>query len=259
MRTFIAILAGGKTDAKIKEVTGIEDKALLRYRGKSLLDIVHEACQEVRKKFRWSHVEVEVYGGKSIGDHLLRIKAEQDGTRFCQTPSDTKLFDVVEQVLADKKDEDLVIFLGSDLPFIKGESLARLIFRVAQKSGIHYPIILEDYIPLRYRRLQTFRKTRTGRFTGGNVIPGKVKDFRKGLTFARNLLANRKNPLKMASQFGFGMLVSVLFGLWSPERISEEVLAKSGVLVEPFYATDYGMSVDIDSYKDFDAIIKRHE
>lgn len=253
MRTIVAILAGGKTDRETRKITGIEDKALLRYGNKSLFSIAYQACLDAKRIYLWNHLDVEVYGSKKIENCIKRTCTD---VVFFKTTDDHKLFDVVEKVLDGKQDEDFIIFMSSDLPFIGGKNLSRLLFQVAQKDGIMYPIIEENYIPSVYRELQTFRKTNKGYFTGGNVISGKVKYFRKGLQFTRKLLENRKNPLKMASQFGFTMLISVFLGIWSPERISKEVLNRTGVLIVPLYSRDYGLSVDIDSFEDFKAILE---
>ncbi len=256
-KIFLAILAGGKTDAETLHNTGQALKALLPYQNKPLIEIAIDAALKTKSNFIGLNLEIEVYGDNEVLRNSLRLGLDE-GVKIIDTADKNTLFDVFERVIDDKPDDALIVFVASDLPFLSEESLSSIIRETRYKNGIYYPVISEEYVPCYLRSLKTFRKLSGVCYTGGNVVAGRARCLKSAAQYTRGLIASRKNPLKMAYLFGPMILFGFAVGLWRPSQIAEKISKKTGIKIRPFCTDDWRMAVDIDSWSDYQALSAPH-
>lgn len=253
-KIFLVILTGGKTDSETFAITGINLKSLLSYTGRLLGDIALDAAIQTRKYFIKSKVQIEMFGQENLLEKHFGDRLKSAGGKIVAMPENTKLFDVFEKAISDKNDDDRIIFIASDLPFLSSETLNELIKESWEKEGIYYPTIDENVVPVHLRPMKTFKSLNRVKYTGGSVIAGKAGDFKKASIYARKLIAYKKNPIKMAQVFGLTTMLALISGSWGPSKLAKKITQKTGITLIPFLTDDWRLAIDVDSWSDLQII-----
>lgn len=251
-KIFLIILAGGKTDEETLRHTGASIKSLLVYKARTLGDIALDAALQTQKYFVVQNPKIEMYGNETLlNKHFYgRIQDAVGSAKIISMPDKAELFDVFEKAIRDKDDNDRIVFIASDLPFLASDSIINLVKESQDQAGIYYPTINEENVPICLRKMKTFKKLNGVRYTGGNVITGKTIDFKMALKYAKKLIAHRKNPLKMVQIFGLKASFGLLSGIWGPKKLAAQITIKTGITLRPYIADDWRLAIDVDGWED---------
>lgn len=248
-KLWLIILAGGKTDQETFRQKGISIKSLLSYKGRLLGDIALDAALQTQKYFANQNSEIEMYGNKYLLSKHFEGRLKDANGIIIGTPDNANLSEVFEKAIKEKDDNDRIIFIASDLPFLDGDSINKLIEESAG-NGIYYPVINEEDVPICFRKMKTFKKLNNIRYAGGNVIVGRARDFKKASPYAKKLIAHKKNPIKMAQVLGLQVLFGLLSGVWGPKQLAQKITSKTGIGLHPFLTYDWRLAIDVDGWKD---------
>ena len=194
------ILAGGRCPDDLRKSTGCELRAELPFRGVPSARLVADVIKTVSPEGKTVVVGYQVDGchsapaGKSFIDSLRNGLMQVDSEAF--------------------------LLAAADLPFLKPDSVRHFVGSADPKMLINYPIIplelCEEAFPGMKR---TAIRLREGRFTGGNIGVANTALMRSILPILDEAYANRKKPLRLAAQVGFGTLARLAIGQVFPAAL----------------------------------------
>ncbi|HEX2793756.1 MAG TPA: nucleotidyltransferase family protein [Croceicoccus sp.] len=91
-----------------------------------------------------------------------------------------------------------------------------------------------------------------GQWSGCNLFLLKTAAAGQGIALWSSIEANRKRPLKMASQLGWGTLTRFVLGRLGMERMVARIAAQAGIVAQVVRARDGRAAVDVDKASDLD-------
>ncbi|GEM49744.1 NTP transferase domain-containing protein [Deinococcus cellulosilyticus] len=145
-----------------------------------------------------------------------------------------------------------VLVVTADIPMMTATEL-REVLDSAPDSGLVYPIVRKEDCEKAYPGVKrTYAKLKDGVFTGGNIFILKPEIISTFLPRLKEMLANRKNPLKLAGLIGFGTLVRLLTGQLSLKRLEQKVGSILGVSVSAMPTRYASIGTDVDKDADLD-------
>ncbi len=239
------VLAGGKASPEFAAAAGVEKRCLLRVRGKTLLEIVVDALRSSERVGR-----ILVVGDLAVPEGLEKVA---EGDTFV-----ANLFRGLEWC----RDEPYALVATSDMPFIRGETVSRLVERgEALQADFVYPIVPVDLCLQAYPTMhRTSLPLREGRFTGGNAVLLRPNVFLEQRSYIEQAYAQRKRPLRLAMMLGPGIALAVAVSLMTRrglvrlptlERAATKLLhAKARALI----MSDPDIAADIDRPGDLEAL-----
>lgn len=145
-----------------------------------------------------------------------------------------------------------VLVITADIPMLTPEQVRELL-QEAPEAALLYPIVSQQACEAAYPGVQrTVAKLREGTFTGGNIFlcdPQLVRQFMPRL---RDVLAARKQPLKLAAMIGPSVLVKLLAGNLSITELEQRVSRILGVSARAFITPHAAIGTDIDKDSDLE-------
>lgn len=199
------ITAGGRIDGDYARVAGTTVKALAAVRGETMLARAISAARDAGAR------AIAVVGGEDVRaaceDSVERVVAE----------SDTGAENVGLALRAWTDDEPL-LYLTSDMPYVGGDALANFVSRCEGRLGL--PLCSHEEFERRFPRAPWFgiwlgreRVVNGGAFFVPPKTAGRVADL------AARLFDTRKHPMRMARIAGPALLVRFLFGALSIDAL----------------------------------------
>jgi molybdopterin-guanine dinucleotide biosynthesis protein A len=235
------VLGGGPADAVARLAPGAPNKCFVEIGGQTLIARVLAALREAPSMGRIVVVAPPaVYGhpGVALADEL-----RADGKRITDSlRSGLKGF---------ARDRDVLI-VASDLPVLTGTATEDFIAGVRERNADVVYGCVEKHVHLaRFPHVpHTWARLRDGTFCGGGIASIKPRAFDLLERFLEQLGAARKRPLRLASLFGWDVLVRFAFGRLSvaqaEARASHILGAPVRALVSPFAET----AVNVDRPSD---------
>ena len=154
-----------------------------------------------------------------------------------------------------------VLVLTCDIPLITPESVEHFLAEAAGKGfDFAVPIISKEDCMAKYPEFKrTYLKIAEGTFTLGNIMMMSKNFVTEKRTTIENAYKARKNPVKLASVLGFGVLCRLIAGAVCPCLLKISVLenmfgkmlgAKVKAVVSPYAE----IGEDIDKQSDLDAV-----
>jgi GTP:adenosylcobinamide-phosphate guanylyltransferase len=211
MKAFI--LAGGKGNIDFEDC---DNKALLPIEGKFMLQYIVDALRG----------STFIDGIAIIGDpDLLRDKIEIDNDKDIILQEDEMMIDNVVKGLNYFLDQEKVLLITSDIPFITPKAIDHFIqASLDSKADFTYPIIKKETQLQTYPDMQrTYVKLKEGSFTGGNMSVIKPDIGDPFFAMGRHMIENRKKPWKMVKILGVGFLVQLLLGTLTIEKLENRI------------------------------------
>ncbi|MDF2564378.1 MAG: cofC [Massilibacillus sp.] len=160
---------------------------------------------------------------------------------------ETILDTVVNGIAAlDSLEKTLIVTV--DVPFITAAAIDDFLMQCqAEEGDFYYPIIEKSVCEVKFPQgKRTYVKLSDGTFTGGNIFLVKPEIIPHCMRIAKQIIANRKKPWRLASLLGWITLLKFVFGYLSvkaaKERVSK-ILAMQGVVIISDYP-EIGMDVD---------------
>ncbi len=227
----VVILAGGKCDPELEQLTGVSYRGDIPYEGHTMAETVLAAVSSVGEP---------ILVGGSPGLHERQVPA-----------GDTFIRSIRNGLEAVKTETFLLATV--DLPCLTAEAVTDFVSRCDTSAGLNYPIIRAEDCEKAFPGMKrTTLKLREGEFTGGNLGLMRTNLMRSALPVLERAYSARKSPLKLAGIIGYGLLGRVIVGSLCPWTLTLGSLEKKvgrflGVPVKAI-ATPYAeIGADIDN------------
>jgi GTP:adenosylcobinamide-phosphate guanylyltransferase len=243
------VLAGGKAQPEMVAATGQTNRALVVVGEKRLLDHVLDALED-------SHciATVCVVGDLPPSERYRQIPDAGDFV--------SNLFAGVEG----SPNSPYLLIATADLPFLTGAKVREFVQAAVQKAEetgatLLYPIVPVSQCYARFPNVKrTAIKLREGEFTGGNLMlvrPAVLTSIKPRIAEG---FAARKQPLRLATMLGFGMVARLLLSqLVSPRLLSLSLLERRvsrllGTEARVLLCNAPEIATDLDRLSDFAAV-----
>lgn len=241
----IVILAGGKADPSLQELTGVTHRADVPFHGLTLLERTVAAVAPLAGR-------TIVVGGSEatvVPEGSIRVEG---GQNFIDS-----LGRALEKVTSNR-----FLLCTVDLPFLTTESLNAFLSACEGEYGLFYPIVSAEACRNAFPTVsRTTLKLREGEFTGGNIALIHTDEMRRGLTTMQKAYDARKSPLKLAQIVGFDTLGRVALGKLVPASLTiATVEAKVGRFlgfpVKAVVTQDAAIGTDVDDAAQYQALLQ---
>jgi molybdopterin-guanine dinucleotide biosynthesis protein A len=231
------VLAGGNADAVAALEPGAPNKAFVRVGGRTLVERTLRALREAESVGRI----VVVAPAVAHGDPPLALADE------CRVDG-AQITDSLRNGLAGLDPDELALVSASDLPVLTAASIDDFIAHARRLDpDIGYGCVERRVHLACYPNVpHTWARLREGTYCGGGFIAIKPRVLPQLERFIERLGAARKNPLRLASIFGWDMLARFAFrrlSIAAAERRASHILgARVRAIVSPYPET--GVNVD---------------
>jgi molybdopterin-guanine dinucleotide biosynthesis protein A len=235
------VLAGGPADAVAALQPGAPNKAFVRIAGVAL---VTRAIAGLRASASIERV-VAVAPPSAHSDPALA------GADAC-VPDGVRISDSLRSGLRDLPDDKLVLVSASDLPVLSGDAVEDFIALARDcDPEIGYGCVERESHMARYPEVpHTWARMREGTFCGSGLMVMRPRAFPLLERFIERLGAARKNPLRLASLFGWDVLlrfaVRRLTIPQAEQRASDILGARARAIISPYPET----AVNVDRPSD---------
>lgn len=231
------VLAGGPPDEVSRVQAGAINKAFVNIAGVPLVTRTLRALRSSQQVGRL----IVVAPAAADGDAALSLADERrdDGEKIRTSLSNG---------LRGLPPDDIVLVSTSDLPVLTTESIDDFIARVRDADAdVAYGCLEKRVHMAKYPTIpHTWAPLRDGTYCGGGFIAIKPRAIGRLEEFLEALGAARKNPLQLASLFGWDVLLRFVFrrlSIASAERRASQLLGASvRAIPSPFAET--GVNVD---------------
>ena len=188
-----AIVLAGGIDDQFALRHGYKNKAFLPINDLPMISYVVDALSKC------SHIQKIVVVGPL--EELTRLSWDEN---VLLLPECGDAIDNVLTATAELPQDSKILVCTSDIPMITVEALNALFEAVeARDADIYYPIIERENCEDRFPGVKrTYAKLKDGSYTGGNVFIFKPATMLHLAPLFKKLVADRKNPVKMALAFG---------------------------------------------------------
>lgn len=231
------VLAGGKIETDV----GVKLKALVEIAGRPMISYVLEALLEQEKVDRVFVIgPIKELAVLSLPD---RVKVVPGGERIMDS--------VMNGVMA-LGHQRKTLLVTVDIPLVTPLAIADFLQRSEKvEADFYYSVIEKENYERRYPDgLRTYVKLRDGIFTGGNVFLLSPPILDKCMDAANRVVAERKNPFKLAALFGWGFLLKFAVGFLSLEDACKKFSKVSGVPGAVIRSPYAELGFDVDRPKD---------
>lgn len=238
------VLAGGK----MKMDVGFQSKALVEIAGKPMLFYVLDALlQQERVDRVFVAGPVDPLTALALPDKVKVV------------PSGERIMDSVKSGVAALGHQRKTILATVDTPLISSLAIADFLQRSEKlQADFYYSVIEKENYERRYPNgLRTYVKLRDGIFTGGNLFLFSPAIVEACMQLANQLVAERKNPFKLAALFGWGFLIKFATGFLSLEDASKRFSKMSGVSGAVIRSPYAELGFDVDRPEDI-AIVESY-
>lgn len=235
------VLAGRANDGAFAGVSEAKNEALIEIGSRTMLDYVLQAVREARMINR-----CVVVGTPEV----QRVLPE--GFEFA--PAGDDVISNVERGTAHLGGDALVLVVTSDVPFITGDIIDRLIAQCAvTEADLYYPAIPRAAAEGKFPGVErTYVKLREGTFTGGNLFLVAPRVVRTRADQVRAFVAARKSPAKMAGLIGPSFVVKLALGRLSAAELETKISAMFGIRGAVVFTDDAEIGVDVDKLSDLE-------
>lgn len=235
------VLAGGPQDAVALLEPGAPNKAFVKIGALTLAGRVIAALRASASVGR-----IVVVAPPSMNGHpdlALVDEWRPDGVRITES---------LRNGLAGFAGDHNVLIVASDLPVLTAQAIDEFVSGVnALRADLVYGCVEKKVHLQRFSDVpHTWARMRDGTFCGGGIVAMKPRALPRLERFIERLGAARKHPFKLASLFGWDMLVRFALGrltIAQAERRAAKILgAPVRALVSPFPET----AVNVDRPSD---------
>lgn len=192
------ILAGGEADPLMQSRFGIQYRAELPIDGIPMHERVYNALSAAQyiKKIR------------IVG----KVKPNPDVESI--PPADSLLDNLIMGIKTSAPDsqDGKVLVSSSDIPFVTPEAIDDFISKCMKfEADLYYSYVLKSDCERKYPGVRrTYVKLAEGTVTGGNVFIMDAAFVEKNESLLREIMASRKNVIKMAGLIGISTLLRLI-------------------------------------------------
>jgi len=238
------ILAGGRTGSINSQQGG---KALIPLKGSPMIQYVINALKSsliINNVLVVGDVELLQ---PIIGDEVEYIIEDQND-----------IMDNVLYALSYFASDEKVLIATCDVPLLKGDMVREFISKGLEiKADLLYPIAERNDCSLRYPDVKrTYASLKDGAYTGGNLFILAPKSVETLVVVGRHMIANRKNPFKMAGFLGIGIIVKLIFKRLAIADIEGYIKRRFGVEARALICKSPELCHDLDRIEDIEVFEK---
>ncbi|MDP2873589.1 MAG: NTP transferase domain-containing protein [Bacillota bacterium] len=237
------VLAGRANEGVFRELSDAPNEALIDIAGRPMLAYVLDALtgsKSVRK--------VVVVGTPDVDAHL------PDGIDLLRAGDDVIANASLGLAAVDQHQPALIV--TSDIPLITPEVIDGFVRQcLTRPAELYYPAIPRGDAEGRFPNVKrTYAKLREGTYTGGNVFMIDPRVASKLASRAREFVAARKSPAKMAGLLGPMFLAKLLLGALSVRELEVKVSRMFGVKGVVVITHSVEIGVDVDKVSDLELV-----
>ncbi len=235
-----AIILAGDTpkDTDLKLLNRVNCKSLIPIGGKPMVEYVVE-CLAAEKRIGKVAVVGPVDQLAFLPDHYQDVVLTQHG--------DSILQNIVAGIeLLGRPEKVLVV--TADIPMLTPQAVADFLNQVNERDAdFYYSAVRREDNDRQYPGVKrTYVRLRNGTFTGGNVFMVRSKYVSAKMELVDNMIALRKEPLKMIKLLGWRFVIKFMLGALTISELEQHIsglLGLRGVAVISPYA-EIGTDVD---------------
>ncbi|HHY92856.1 MAG TPA: NTP transferase domain-containing protein, partial [Firmicutes bacterium] len=154
------------------------------------------------------------------------------------------------------KPQDFVLVATSDIPLLTAAAVEDFLQRTRSTTAdFYYSIVEKSAGEARYPGVKrTYVRLKDGTFTGGNLLLVHPRILERGWGFAEAMVRLRKEPLKMCSVLGWGLVLRLVLGRLSiadVERRFAQIIGATGKAVISPYPE---VGIDVDKPSDYELV-----
>lgn len=239
------ILAGGSIPEDMTNLTKVANKALIKLNNKEVITYVIEAL----KNSQYVNLSNSVLiGNKNDFNFITEVNIiESQETILENVINGINYLNTLSPVL----------IITADVPLVTGAMIDEFI-KDCQKSTAHfyYPIIPENEILKKFPDAKrTYAKIKEGKFTGGNFVLVDPIVFKSNADLFKEVINNRKSPLKLVKQLGIIFLIKLIIGrlsMFDVENRIKKIL--NGLIFKGIIFNYAEVGMDIDKKEDLISI-----
>ncbi|MDP9765819.1 NTP transferase domain-containing protein [Deinococcus enclensis] len=242
------VLGGGDPGDAFAAAHGVSVKPLIPLRGQPMAAHVLHALRGSGRVGRVAYVgpttpEIDALVDARVTDHGSLLANLEAGVQALQALG-----------LAPG---ERVLIATADIPMLQAAHVQDVL-DAAPDAALVYPVVRRETCDAAYPGVKrTYVKVKGGTFTGGNLFlldPALIGQF---LPRLREVLAARKAPLKLASLIGPGVLLRLLTGRLTVQKLEEKVSEILGVPARALITPHAAVGTDVDKDSDL-ALAERH-
>lgn len=237
------VLAGRANQGVFRQVSDASNEALIDVAGKPMLAYVLDALLGAGSIRR-----VVVVGTPDIAPHLPA------GVDLLLAGDD--VIDNASRGLAAVDQKQPALIVTSDIPLISPQVIDEFVARCLEKPAeFYYPAIPRGDAEARFPNVKrTYAKLRDGTFTGGNVFMIDPRVAPRLAARAREFVAARKSPPRLAGLLGPQFLVKLLLGVLSVRELEVKISRMFGVKGRVVITRSVEIGVDVDKISDLELV-----
>ncbi|ACO47243.1 NTP transferase domain-containing protein [Deinococcus deserti] len=235
------VLGGGDPGDPFAARHGVKVKPLIPLRGEPMAAHVLRALRGSGRVARVAYV------GPTTPelDALVDLRVTDHGTLLSNLEAGVEALRV-----AGLKPGERVLVVTADIPMLRAQQLCDVLDS-APDAALVYPVVTRKACEAAYPGVKrTYVRVRDGTFTGGNLFlldPALISQF---LPRLREVLDARKTPWKLARLIGPGVLVSLLTGRLSVDKLEQKVSQVLGVPARALITPHAAVGTDVDKEED---------
>jgi len=235
-RVNAVVLAGGGDADALARAAGVASKSLVPLAGAPMGAYVASALRSS------GVVERIVY----VGPADARIAAMVDHV----VPSGARMVDSLAlgfgAAFAGAEAAQRILLVTGDVPWWRAEGVRDFVAD-APAAALVYPVVrAETALAAFPQQRRTFVRLRDGRFTGGNAALLTPEAAIALLPVIDQVFRARKAPWRLAALVGIDVVVGLVTGRVSLERLETRISAILGVAGRVLISDDAGIAADVD-------------
>ena len=139
-----------------------------------------------------------------------------------------------------------LLALTADIPWVTASAVDTFVSG-AEVVDLVYPVIPRAVAEAQFpNQERTFVKVHDGHFTGGNLVLLSPQTVPVLLSFVDRLYRGRKNPLALASLFGYDIVAKLLMGRVRIAELEARAARILGISVSAYISQDASLGADVD-------------
>ncbi len=152
--------------------------------------------------------------------------------------------------------QNRVLIATADIPLLTAAAVDDFLAQCSKTpADLYYPVVGKEVNKRHYpASKRTYARLSDGVFTGGNIFLVNPAIVPQCMKVAAKIIANRKNPWKMACTIGWLFLLRFVTGMLSlkaAERKVSEILGITGAVIQSSYPE---LGIDVDKESDLELV-----
>jgi len=251
--TYDAIVpAGGTIDPDFAALVGTDQKALIQFGGKTILDGVLGALRNsgiVRTIVVVGSSDVQA---KAAAYGAIGIEQGESGP--------DNIFKGLDRLKESHPDLDKAVIVTCDLPFLTGDIVRRYVELCPTDVDICVPIIDEPDFHAAYPGTSsTFVKTREGKYTIGGMFLMNARHMPQIRSAIEKVFEKRKSKLGMAKLIGPTFILKFLTKTLTIRDLENKIQSMLGCTGKAVKGAPVELAFDIDYRDDYEYASKHLE